>query len=191
MATRGAYGYRIDRLDKVTYNLSHSYPSCLGARIMEYVSHTDLDAMLNVAWHITLVRRESIPPSELISRYQKYSDLTISPHTLKDWHCLLFKARGALEPYHGELEHMVDSGGFLADSLLCEWAYIVNLDSKELEVYRGFNKDFYAKGRYSGRRVWESRGYRGVRLIAQLPFGMIKSSDVGELAAVMEVVGKL
>ena len=106
---------------------------------MNYISHTDLDAMRNVAWHIRMVKRESVPSPELIERYKKYSDLTISPNTFKDWHCLLFKTRGVLELYHKGLEHMIDSSSFLADGLLCEWAYIINLDSSYLEVYRGLN----------------------------------------------------
>lgn len=28
---------------------------------------------------------------------------------------------------------------FAADSLFCEWAYVLNLDTNELEVYQGFN----------------------------------------------------
>jgi hypothetical protein len=46
---------------------------------------------------------------------------------------------------------MVDGAGFLRDSLFCEWAYIVNLDDDDgvLEVYRGFNKNPQATGRYA------------------------------------------
>ena len=34
---------------------------------------------------------------------------------------------------------LVDSRQFAADSLFCEWAYVVDLDKGQLEVYRGFN----------------------------------------------------
>lgn len=35
-----------------------------------------------------------------------------------------------------------DSHEFGGDSLLCEWAYLINLDTNELEVFKGFNTDF-------------------------------------------------
>ena len=33
---------------------------------------------------------------------------------------------------------MIDSRNFLKNSLFCEWAYIINLTEKQLEVYKGF-----------------------------------------------------
>ena len=35
---------------------------------------------------------------------------------------------------------LVDKSSFAADSLFCEWAYVIDLDKNVLEVYQGFNK---------------------------------------------------
>lgn len=53
----------------------------------------------------------------------------------------------------------------LGDSLFCEWAYIINLDTKKLEVYRGFNKDKNAEGRYAHLKNNGNSKYYGVKLI--------------------------
>ena len=46
--------------------------------------------------------------------------------------------QGKLEPYlSGRLSFMATANEFIDDSLFCEWGYIANLDSKQLEVYRG------------------------------------------------------
>lgn len=44
-----------------------------------------------------------------------------------------------------------DNNGFLKESLFCEYAYIINLDDKVLEIYHGFNKDPNGNGRYANQ----------------------------------------
>lgn len=38
-----------------------------------------------------------------------------------------------------EVIYIRDDTKFAADSLFCEWAYVVDLDKRQLEVYQGFN----------------------------------------------------
>jgi hypothetical protein len=168
MGTRGAYGFRINEQDKVTYNHFDSYPSCLGKEVMSYIARTPLDRMKQVAARIKLVDRESAPSPELIHKYKSYANLRVSQQRYEDWYCLLRETQGDLFPYNNDLEHMIDSQDFLSDSLFCEWAYIINLDAGRFEVYRGFNKDRSARGRYALRSVDSSDGYWGVALIKEI-----------------------
>ena len=41
-----------------------------------------------------------------------------------------------------------NSNTFIYDSLFCEWGYILNLDSEELEIYEGFQESEPVHGRY-------------------------------------------
>ena len=44
--------------------------------------------------------------------------------------------------------YMIDSSDFIKDSLFCEYAYIVNLDSGMLEFWKGFQKEPDPGNRY-------------------------------------------
>lgn len=67
-----------------------------------------------------------------------------------------------------------DKHRFLYDSLFCEFAYIVNLDTNMLEFYIGFNKDLNASGRYVNvkepeRIIGTNDVYYGVKLEQEIP----------------------
>lgn len=62
-----------------------------------------------------------------------------------------------------------DSSIFLRDSLFCEYAYLINLDTNMLEYYQGFNKNPNEKGRYAKYTVDDEKKYYGVKLIQEIP----------------------
>ncbi len=181
MGTRGVYGFRVNDQDKVTYNHFDSYPEGLGRKILTYASQTPISEMQKAASRIILVDERMPAPPDLIERYIHYADLGVSRQRYDDWYCLLRKTHGDLTPYHRDLEHMIDSHEFLHDSLFCEWAYIVNLDDENLEVYRGFNTDRAAAGRYAGFAIPDNDGYFGVALINQTPLEGIRPGSIDEL----------
>lgn len=145
MGTRGAYGFIIDGTTKVSYNHSDSYPEWLGQRVLEALSGHTLEGLKARARAIRLV-----PDTE--KNYWRLRDFQGDMAALLDGRC----------------QEMIDNSEFLADSLFCEWAYLVNLDTEELEVYRGFNENPNAPGRYAALRVPDSRFY-GVALVQTFP----------------------
>ena len=71
---------------------------------------------------------------------------------------------------HSFNTEFLDEHRFLLDSLFCEFAYIINLDSKKLEVYEGFNLNPNAPGRYAKYYFNKNREkvYYGVTLVEEL-----------------------
>lgn len=186
MGNRGAYGFRINDEDKVTYNHWDSHPRWLGRNVLDYVESTPIDRMREVARDIVLVDQASKPSLELVERYRHYADLNVSEQKLDDWYCLLRIAQGEMHPYNRDLGHMIDGNGFLADSLLCQWAYIVNLDNEKLEVYRGLNRDPHAAGRYSSLALHNNFGYQGVALRKEIPVKHVKKEILEDLVTELE-----
>lgn len=41
--------------------------------------------------------------------------------------------------YEGTVRVLVDNSNFAQNSLFCEWCYVIDLDKKTFEVYKGFN----------------------------------------------------
>lgn len=172
MGTRGAYGFRIDGADKLSYNHFDSYPDALGDDVAAFIqNHTD-DELRRFAKAIRLV-----PDSDKnYSRLRPYQG---------DLEALL--RDGVFE--------MVDAREFPKDSLWCEWAYIINLDDGVLEVCKGFNKEKDAQHpRYAVDAPNEIFGdnYYGVRLLAAIPLSVIRAtSSLVDLLQSLGVYSKL
>lgn len=174
MSTRGAYGFRIDGQDKVTYNHSDSYPECLGYDLLRELRGFDRILLPDKARAVVLVDGAVPATDEQIAECSQWRNLEVSKKQAWEWYCLLREAQGSFEPWLiGGLKYMIDSHKFLADSLMCEWAYIVNCDENVFEVYRGFNKDPGEVGRYAALRDEIGDEYCGVRLIQALPLSML------------------
>jgi hypothetical protein len=67
-----------------------------------------------------------------------------------------------------------DDSKFAADSLFCEWAYVVDLDAEVLEIYKGFQTKKHSRGRFASLKIEDDRHrdtkYYPVKLVKKLPF---------------------
>lgn len=78
-------------------------------------------------------------------------------------------------------EILIDTrASFAKDSLFCEWAYVLNLDSDELEIFQGFNT---SKLDESERFYFEEtpEEYYPVRLLKKFKFSELTDKTMGEL----------
>jgi hypothetical protein len=105
-------------------------------------------------------------------------DLEVGRQSLDDWYCVTRGARGDPALLLKLGVYNKDAAEFARDSLFCEYAYILNFDTKEIEFYKGFNHDPQAAGRYAKidkPYVVGSSGnqYYGIALVGECPFGEI------------------
>lgn len=196
MGTRGSYGFRIGNRDKLGYNHYDSYPEGLGVELVKQWKklisrRKDISKVVTAIAGLRIVGEDENekPTAEDIAKAKKLDtiDLGVSEGKLEDWYCLTRKAHGDIG-LALKLGFMYGGGnGFLKDSLFCEWAYIFNLDTMKLEVYKGFNPAVkkgrkwvpnYDFGRYASLidgyqkeklGVKGNTGYFGVFLVAEFP----------------------
>ena len=190
MGTRGVYGFRINGQDKVMYNQYDSYPECLGAAVAEFVQRIPVEDLKRIAQGLTLVSQEDRPTQEQVEICREWGtiNLAVAGQSEDDWYCLLRDAQGDLDLWEQGLPFILGGQDSLSDSLSCEWAYIINLDDEVLEVYRGFNKDPFAPGRYAG--VWVQRAagdtYQGVKLVKSFPLWALAGLSIDQIVNIMD-----
>lgn len=177
MGTRGAFGFISKGKTKVTYNHYDSYPTGLGVSVIKACIDYPREQIAAAADAITLVKEDKKPTKAQIKKCiaAGLADFNVSTRSENDWYCLLRNLQGDIESFvSGRAPFMIDSEAFLADSLFCEWAYIINCDTGNLEVYQGFNQDPKAPGRYAHLRDGE---YCGVKLLREIPLAQLRDKD--------------
>lgn len=187
MTTRGIYGFRINETDKLAYNHADSYPEKLGATILQELGAVnDWEMIRNLASSLVPIHEtrklglnDEIIRAELRRHYPTL-EYGLEP---KDFYELFSPLQGTLKPYlSGRLSFMATANEFIDDSLFCEWGCIANLDSHELEVYRGLQRIPPAPySRYQGEM--DRMGY--------YPAKMVQAYSLDKLPSNREFLGDL
>ena len=165
MGTRGCYGFRKNGIDKLTYNHYDSYPDYLGKIMVNFCKETSLDEMNEIFDRLILVDEGGKPTPEQIEECKKYYDGSVSRQTPEDWYCLLRNAQGEPKEYKNGLRYMTDANGFIKSSLWCEYAYIINLDTKKLEFWAGYQNTPDPDNRYGTEK--NDSGYYPCKMVAE------------------------
>lgn len=170
MSTRGCYGFRKNGVDKLTYNHFDSYPDELGRTMVEFCKATSIPELNEIFDKLILVDESAKPTAEQIKECKQYYDGNVSRKTVEDWYCLLRNAQGDLDAYKSGLKYMIDGCDFIKDSFWCEYAYIINLDTEELEFWVGDQDKPHIYNRYG---VEKDGNYYPCKMMASYPLIMI------------------
>jgi len=193
MGTRGAFGFRRYGIDKVTYNHWDSYPECLGEKMARFCVEHKAE-LASICDSIILVAADSEPSFEAIAwaKLAGCINTEVSYRTEKDWYCLLRELQGGLHKAPALVTatgkyYMIDNHEFLKDSLFCEYAYIINLDTNRLEYWVGFQEVPQEGNRYGTQPVpdHDFSKYYPCKLAAEFP---LDGLDVDKCVADMNEI---
>lgn len=169
MGTRGLYGFRKNGVDKLTYNHWDSYPDYLGDIVVGFCKSTTIQELNEIFDRIVLVDNNNRPTKKQIDECIKYYDGSVSEQSVDDWYCLLRDTQGNLDVYKNGLKYMLDDKDFIKDSLFCEYAYIINLDTNCLEFWVGFQTESNENNRY-GTETHDNLGkYYPCKMVSYYP----------------------
>jgi len=199
MGTRGLTAVILDEKFKVAqYGQWDHYPEGQGATICEFIQNQmDLDKFKQAVRECTWITTEehkalwaecgADPEAEWVSMDVSNRFGEKYPHLSRDAGgdiLKLIQDEGARK--------LQDSLDFTADSLFCEYAYVVDLDNEVLEVYKGFNKSKLAAHERFGGLTDKATGmdhrtetyhpvklYRKFSFAIATPYAMTQLSQCG------------
>ena len=190
MGTRGLYGFRKNGVDKTTYNHFDSYPDRLGQDVINFIKKHSIDELEKFYDRIQMVQEDATPTKEEIKTCVDAGlcDFSVSTQSTNDWYCLLRNIQGSLDAlYNSPVAYMIDNSDFIKDSLFCEYAYIINLDTKDLEFWVGFQKEPDAFNRYG---TGKDEGYYPCKMVSYYPLETINEHSVEEYISDMNKVSE-
>lgn len=188
MGTRGICGFKYQDKYYLMYNQYDAYPEGLGRDVVEFVNGVvylaEFDKLKENVSKLKLVNNKIIPTQDQIKKYQKYSDINISRQTNQDWYCLFRKLQDGkilYEVLNGNVTDFYETNEFAKDSLFCEYGYVVNLDTMQVDFYNGYQKE-PQKGNQFGEEEGKKpdgtpSGFFPIKLVGSMDFANLLTEN--------------
>lgn len=156
MGTRGFIDLTTENKSVVVCNHFDSYPSVLGATVLEWARRV---APSPESWAAACEAIEAmkavedgrdVPTAEDIERLEQYTRIGVGEPfgAVPSWYQLLRETQGDPGAIL-DAGYYADASGFPADSLFAEYGYCVDFAQGVFEVYEGFQKEPHTLGRYA------------------------------------------
>jgi hypothetical protein len=185
MGTRGIWGLRKKGHTIAVYHHFDSYPEGLGYGFTEFLKKNTNEKLTRFFDHIVEID-EKVQPTEEQVQYciqMGWCDLNVSSRSTADWYCLL---RETQEPEnwqfavdHGKTVYVENYTDFIKDSLFCEYAYIYDIDSEVLELYKGFQHEPQESNPYGCEK--DEDGYYPCKMVGAICKEDVDGSTVKEI----------
>lgn len=158
MGTRGLTGFVLDKQVRMGYQQYDSYPSGVGAVVLDFArtleDSTDerFNATCAAVARLVVVDDQTQPTAEQIGLLADRGILEAeSVSSGADWYAWLRSTQGDPQLILNS-GFITDSVSFANDSLFCEYAYLIDLDTRTFEGYIGFQNEYHNLGRFARRK---------------------------------------
>ena len=196
MGTRGYIGIHSakDNFFRGIYNHYDSYPTGLGEDIKKTVKDFQETELLFHLKNTKIVNEADECPSDILAKMkEKRSNgeegFWRNVSSGSDWYSALSGCQGDFAKYAEAGYFAGDDdykGSFMEDSLFCEWAYIIDLDSSQFHVYKGFQETTPKFGLFAGKK--RDNEYQPCELVARISFDKLPDFDMGLLEKALNAV---
>lgn len=174
MGTRNLTIVVADKATRVCqYGQWDGYPEGAGCTVLEFLHKhaTDLATFREKVLKIPALSDEELRAVDQDCERQKAELKTLYPHLTRDTGAGILEM--IMEDKVPGLQLDLD---FVNESLFCEWAYLIDLDTRVFEVYEGFQKAPHTQGRFaSGPCV--KPGYYPIALTASWPLDALPTEE--------------
>jgi hypothetical protein len=169
------------------YGQWDGYPGGQGSTILKFLREADLDLFKEKLNKVHFMTEEESKEMDEFMKSIGSTDGWMNDEQAAKYHAKYpFLSRdhgGEILPmiygYEGESIMLTDSSTFAADSLFCEWAYVVDLDKGTFEIYSGFRTQPLAEGeRFKSLEEKVEPKKSGD---TYYPVGLVKSYTLAEL----------
>ena len=196
MGTRALFGLRKDGIDKVVYRQMDGYPEGLGYEFVSMLKHVGINRLNEYFDKIECITAD-VPPTKEQIEYcgsMGWIDLSEWSSDTNNWFCLLHKAPNM--QYIGAWQDAIMSDkpvfiengiNYIKDSRFCEYAYIYDFNSNQLEFYRGFQREPQEGNHYGTKPtvVFERKKYYPCALKALFSKNVIENETVEQITKKM------
>lgn len=153
---------------KATVIPANAYPASAGVTVLRFVRQLVKDHAVDEAADrvkqlvVHVPDLDGDPEPEDVAALKVWAAPGTNPEWHMDWWTLLARTLGNPDAILTS-GHLVSAADFAGDSLFCEWGYVINFRSQELEVYRGLQTVPPLAGRWAGGEDMEEQVIREER----------------------------
>lgn len=165
MGTRHLIAVQLDGQYRIAqYGQWDGYPSGAGETVVEFLKCWDRPLFESKLRASSLLTKEDLDKlNETIQKEGIRDWPTRWPELSRDTGAAILEKVQNSEPGI-KLKNSID---FAGESLFCEYAYVIDLDTNKLEVFKGYNKEPVKEGErfFAAKRDPDSPEYHPVRLV--------------------------